>query len=211
MLVALLTGIISFPNPYTRANASEIIQQLFSQCGPEDNTQLWYEIVLIQDIMTNIVLHCTICPLYHPVYHLSIVLSSLPFVHFTPLYSIVPSVHYTIQFTICPLYYPLYHLSIVPSVHCTVQFTICPLYYPLYHLSIIPSSLPSLHCTIHCTSVHCTICPLYYPVCYHCPIHLYHCLIHYLVLTIVLDRIYLNNIMIHKLVLKCMQLCGRLH
>ena len=42
LLVALLTGIIAFPNPYTRTNASEIIRTLFSQCGPEDNNDLWY-------------------------------------------------------------------------------------------------------------------------------------------------------------------------
>ena len=114
--------------------------------------------------------------------------------------------------------------NIVPSVYYTIHCTFCPLYYPVYHLSIILSIVPYVHYTIHCTSVHytihCTICPLYcplyscplyYPVYYHCPTHLYHCLIHYLVLTIVLDRIYLNSIMIHKLVLKCIQLCGKLH
>ncbi len=41
LIISLLTGIISYPNPYTRANASEIIRQLFSQCGPEDNNDLW--------------------------------------------------------------------------------------------------------------------------------------------------------------------------
>jgi chloride channel 3/4/5 len=40
LLVALLTGIISFPNPYTRTNASEVIRTLFSRCGPEDNNDL---------------------------------------------------------------------------------------------------------------------------------------------------------------------------
>jgi chloride channel 3/4/5 len=40
LVVALITGLISYPNPYTRANASEIIKMLFSQCGPEDNHDL---------------------------------------------------------------------------------------------------------------------------------------------------------------------------
>ena len=42
MVVALLTGILTFPNKYTRSNASELIRVLFSQCGPEDNSDLWY-------------------------------------------------------------------------------------------------------------------------------------------------------------------------
>ena len=43
VLIAALTGLIQFPNPYTRSNASEIIRQLFSQCGPLDTTSvdLW--------------------------------------------------------------------------------------------------------------------------------------------------------------------------
>ena len=41
ILVALVTGLISFPNIYTRQNASEVIRTLFSQCGPEDNNDLW--------------------------------------------------------------------------------------------------------------------------------------------------------------------------
>lgn len=41
LLVALLTGLIQYPNPYTRTNASQIIRKLFSQCGPTDNNQLW--------------------------------------------------------------------------------------------------------------------------------------------------------------------------
>ena len=35
-MVALLTGLIQFPNIYTRINASQVIRQLFSQCGPLD-------------------------------------------------------------------------------------------------------------------------------------------------------------------------------
>lgn len=41
IVISLITGILSFPNPYTRANASEVIKTLFSQCGPEDNNDLW--------------------------------------------------------------------------------------------------------------------------------------------------------------------------
>ena len=42
-MVAIATGIVSYPNVYTRANASEVIKKLFSQCGPEDNDndKLW--------------------------------------------------------------------------------------------------------------------------------------------------------------------------
>jgi len=40
--VSLLTGIIAYPNEYTRMNASSLIHVLFSQCGPEDNTDLWW-------------------------------------------------------------------------------------------------------------------------------------------------------------------------
>ncbi len=47
LVVCLITGILSYPNIYTRANASEVIKQLFSQCGPEDNSKLWYVVKLV--------------------------------------------------------------------------------------------------------------------------------------------------------------------
>ena len=40
LLITFITAFISFPNPYTRMNTSELIHQLFSQCGPEDDTDL---------------------------------------------------------------------------------------------------------------------------------------------------------------------------
>ena len=40
VFVATLTGLIQFPNIYTRINASEVIRQLFSQCGPLDTTSI---------------------------------------------------------------------------------------------------------------------------------------------------------------------------
>ncbi len=40
LAVAVLTGLVQFPNPYTRTNASQVIRQLFSQCGPLDTTSI---------------------------------------------------------------------------------------------------------------------------------------------------------------------------
>ncbi|XP_074649911.1 H(+)/Cl(-) exchange transporter 4-like isoform X2 [Tubulanus polymorphus] len=40
LVVTLLTAILSFPNPYTRMNSSELIKILVKQCGPEDQTDL---------------------------------------------------------------------------------------------------------------------------------------------------------------------------
>ncbi|WAQ98462.1 CLCN3-like protein [Mya arenaria] len=40
LVVAFITTLLSFPNPYTRMNTSEMIRQLVSRCGPEDNTDL---------------------------------------------------------------------------------------------------------------------------------------------------------------------------
>lgn len=40
LLIALLTGLLQFPNIYTRTNASEVIKKLFSQCGPMDENDL---------------------------------------------------------------------------------------------------------------------------------------------------------------------------
>ena len=43
---------ISYPNIYTRDNASEVIKKLFSQCGPEDtNDLLWYDMINNELIM----------------------------------------------------------------------------------------------------------------------------------------------------------------
>ena len=41
LVVALLTALVQYPNPYTRFNASQVIRKLFSQCGPEDAGDLW--------------------------------------------------------------------------------------------------------------------------------------------------------------------------
>ena len=40
LAVTLVTAILSYPNTYTRMNTSELIKQLFSRCGAEDNTLL---------------------------------------------------------------------------------------------------------------------------------------------------------------------------
>ena len=31
---------LAFPNPFTRADGSEVIRELFSQCGPDTDTDL---------------------------------------------------------------------------------------------------------------------------------------------------------------------------
>lgn len=41
LVIALLTALVQYPNPYTRFNASQVIRKLFSQCGPEDTGDLW--------------------------------------------------------------------------------------------------------------------------------------------------------------------------
>jgi len=41
LVVAFITTLLSFPNPYTRMNTSELIRQLVSRCGPEDTYDLW--------------------------------------------------------------------------------------------------------------------------------------------------------------------------
>ena len=41
LVVALLTALVQYPNPYTRFNSSQVIRKLFSQCGPEDTGDLW--------------------------------------------------------------------------------------------------------------------------------------------------------------------------
>ena len=40
LIITFITALFSYPNPYTRMNTSELIHQLFSQCGPEDTTDL---------------------------------------------------------------------------------------------------------------------------------------------------------------------------
>ncbi|PIK48248.1 putative H(+)/Cl(-) exchange transporter 3 [Apostichopus japonicus] len=40
VILALITAIISYPNPYTRQNSSRLIANLFKECGPEDDTDL---------------------------------------------------------------------------------------------------------------------------------------------------------------------------
>lgn len=38
--VAAITALIAFPNPYTRQNTSELIKELFTDCGPLESSQL---------------------------------------------------------------------------------------------------------------------------------------------------------------------------
>ncbi|XP_052283214.1 H(+)/Cl(-) exchange transporter 4-like isoform X2 [Dreissena polymorpha] len=40
LVITFVTTLLSFPNPYTRMNSSELIRQLVSRCGPEDNSDL---------------------------------------------------------------------------------------------------------------------------------------------------------------------------
>ncbi|KAK3607649.1 hypothetical protein CHS0354_010706 [Potamilus streckersoni] len=40
LAVTFITALLSFPNPYTRMNSSELIRELMSRCGPEDNSDL---------------------------------------------------------------------------------------------------------------------------------------------------------------------------
>ena len=42
LIVSLLTGYHIIPNEYTRMNASNVIFDLFTECGPENNGDLWY-------------------------------------------------------------------------------------------------------------------------------------------------------------------------
>ncbi|GIX97513.1 hypothetical protein CDAR_517471 [Caerostris darwini] len=42
MVVTLLTALINFPNVFTRMNASDLIRTLFSQCGVNDVSPLWF-------------------------------------------------------------------------------------------------------------------------------------------------------------------------
>lgn len=41
MVVTLVTAIISYPNPYTRLNMSQLIYLLFNQCGISNSDPLW--------------------------------------------------------------------------------------------------------------------------------------------------------------------------
>ncbi|CAL1532460.1 unnamed protein product [Lymnaea stagnalis] len=38
--IVFITALLSYPNPYTRMNSSELIRQLVSRCGAEDDTEL---------------------------------------------------------------------------------------------------------------------------------------------------------------------------
>lgn len=40
ILVAAITAVVAFPNPYTRKNTSELIKELFTDCGPLESSQL---------------------------------------------------------------------------------------------------------------------------------------------------------------------------
>ena len=60
LIVALLTGLLSYPNPFTRANASEIIKQLFAKCGPENNSPIWWLVVSSDfSIINNCLFSCS--------------------------------------------------------------------------------------------------------------------------------------------------------
>lgn len=39
-MVAAITAVVAFPNPYTRQNTSELIKELFTDCGPLETSQL---------------------------------------------------------------------------------------------------------------------------------------------------------------------------
>ncbi len=39
-MVAAITAVAAFPNPYTRQNTSELIKELFTDCGPLESSQL---------------------------------------------------------------------------------------------------------------------------------------------------------------------------
>lgn len=41
MVVTLITAVISYPNPYTRLNMSQLIYLLFNQCGISNSDPLW--------------------------------------------------------------------------------------------------------------------------------------------------------------------------
>lgn len=38
--MAAVTAVVAFPNPYTRQNTSELIKELFTDCGPLESSQL---------------------------------------------------------------------------------------------------------------------------------------------------------------------------
>ncbi|KAK3099995.1 hypothetical protein FSP39_013201, partial [Pinctada imbricata] len=40
LVITFITALLSFPNPYTRLNTSELIRQLVGRCGPEDTSDL---------------------------------------------------------------------------------------------------------------------------------------------------------------------------
>ena len=40
ILVVVITAVVAFPNPYTRQNTSELIKELFTDCGPLESSQL---------------------------------------------------------------------------------------------------------------------------------------------------------------------------
>lgn len=40
VLVTLVTAVLAYPNPYSRQSSSVLIKHLFSQCGPDDSSEL---------------------------------------------------------------------------------------------------------------------------------------------------------------------------
>ena len=51
-MVALVTAMIAYPNPYTRMNTSELIYLLFSQCGVTNQARAQFHFSL-EIIQTN--------------------------------------------------------------------------------------------------------------------------------------------------------------
>jgi chloride channel 3/4/5 len=41
LVIAGITAVLAFPNPYTRMSTSQLIYALFSQCGITDKHELW--------------------------------------------------------------------------------------------------------------------------------------------------------------------------
>ena len=53
-MVALVTAMIAYPNPYTRMNTSELIYLLFSQCGVTNQATARFPISCIINYCTRL-------------------------------------------------------------------------------------------------------------------------------------------------------------
>lgn len=65
MVVTLITAIISYPNPYTRLNMSQLIYLLFSQCGISNSDPLWWAQALHSGEMKTKIYRFTFCSDYN--------------------------------------------------------------------------------------------------------------------------------------------------